>query len=193
MSTTKQSLQILVLITLIILVCGNVFGKMVQMNDQELNEITAGGFSKVELINDGTYDIASMQFNVQVSTYTDIDSLKMGYWNNGNGLGWDQNWTNVQMGSSTSDLKLNGYIFQAKFTNINDPANRQLQEVKLGFTDVTGTLTANFASLSKINGPARDQEGVKTYQFNHDPLILTIKCTGADAGIWFDFGGAQGN
>ncbi len=166
---------------------------MVKMSDSQLNEITGGGFSSVQLINDGIYDIAHMGFNVEVETYTDIDSMKMGYWDNGNGIGWDQNWTDVQMGDSTSDLKMNGFVFEAKFENMDDPANRQLVEVKLGFQDVVGTLKADFQSLSRLGYLPRQAEGVKTYTFNHDPLIITIKCQGQDAGIWYDFGGAQGN
>ncbi|GAB6163448.1 hypothetical protein JCM12298_26080 [Desulfothermus naphthae] len=189
----KQGLLILSQLAMISLVYTNGFSKMIRMTDSQLNEITGGGFSKVQMVNDGVYDIARMQFNVNVETYTEIDSWKMGYWDNGNGIGWDQDWIDVDMGSGFSDLKLNGFIFEAKFENIDDAATRELVEVRLGFQDVVGTLKADFRSLSRLGALPRQAEGVKTYTFNHDPLILTIKCKGQDAGIWFDFGGAQGN
>lgn len=157
-----------------------------------IDQIRGGDvLEEVELLNDGVYTLTRMQFNVQVETYTEIDSMKMGYWDNGNGIGWDQNWTNVKLGSSISDLKLEGFIFEAKFSNMNDPANRVLEEVKIGYERAYGSLSADFQSLSKLGALPREYQGAKTFTFNGDPLILTIKCRGSDAGIWFDFGGAQ--
>ena len=174
------------------------------MSDSELDAISAKGFSSFSMV-DG---VALADFTgLAVSTYTEIDSLKMGYWdrNDGNGTGWDQNWTGVKLGASladpTGDLTLNGFYVKAVFdpTTIDDPANRRLTRVSMGSSDVSGDLSANFASLSReltegglpviVNN--RANVGEATYHFDHTELSLNVVLEGQDKGIWVNFGDAN--
>lgn len=166
-------------------------GEMVAMSDSELSAVTAGGFSSFSLTNDGTFDIARAMFNVQAETFTEIESMKLAHWDNGSGTpGWDQNWTGVDMGTSAEDLVLKDFVMETTFTNVNDPQNRELESVTIGFNNVTGTMSADFQSLSRTGGSARQDEGSQTYAFNGDKLLLTINVTGDNRGIWVNMGDA---
>lgn len=167
------------------------YSEMSAMSNEELSAIACHGFSEFSLTNVDGVDIARVDLGIQADTYSTIDSLKMGYWDNGSSLGWDQNWNNVSAGSDSQDLQLNGFFFQAEFTDIDNSATRQLKSVTIGFTDVTGTLTGDFSSITLLNGgTVRDSVGNATYTFNNDSLILTINADGDNAGVNFDFGNA---
>jgi len=166
--------------------------EMAAMSDDELAAITGHGFSEFSLTNVDGVDIARIDLNMQAATYATMDSLKMGYWDNNNGTGWDQNWLGVSIGSDATDMVLNGFVLQAEFTNINDAATRQLKSITMGFQSATGTLSANFDSLSELTSDvSRDASaGSATYTFNGDPFMLHINVDGDNPGIWFDFGTA---
>jgi len=121
---------------------------MVQMTDEELSETVAAGFSQFT-INDG---VVRAQFNIAAQTFTEIESLKMGYYDDGlglpNSLDWDQNWLGVSLGSSTTPLFCDGLFIEARFTNISDPATRTLETLRVGTPSMTGPITADFVSFS---------------------------------------------
>ena len=164
------------------------------MTDGELSGVVGQGFSSFTMA-DG---VARADFGgISASTFTEIDSLKMGYWDKGNGggVGWDQNWSQVKLGTPSSDLTFNGFFFQAVFdqSSINDPANRKLLSVTMGSKDVTGQVTANFQSLSATVGGVdlvRANQGLQTYQFNHTELSLDIEVAGPHKGLWINMGNA---
>jgi hypothetical protein len=116
---------------------------MVQMNDNELSDVTASGFSSFTLQD----DITKVYFNIEARTFTEIESLKMGYYNNG----WDENWTNVSLGNSTTDLICKGLYIEAKFTNItNNPSlgTRTMDSIKIGTPSMTGPISATYTSFT---------------------------------------------
>lgn len=166
--------------------------RMGMMTDAELAAVTGHGFSNFSLEN----GVARIDLGIAASTFTEIDSVKLGYWDNGGGKGWDQNWTGAKLGSSTSDLTFNGFFLKAVFdpATINDPANRQLQGITMGSQHVTGTLTADFESLSRIAGGVavnnRALLGNQTYRFNDTELSISVNFTGPNKGIWVNFGNA---
>jgi len=160
-----------------------------EMSDTELADITGHGFS--QFTHSG--DILRADFAVMASTYTEIASLKMGYWDNGTGQGWDQNWTGVQLGSAAQDIVLRGFYIEAAFDNLSDPANRQLKSLFIGFNHVSGDLKARFESLSQIaaNGGAdnaRADLGDRTFRFNDTELRFSLELEGDHKGIWVRFG-----
>jgi len=116
---------------------------MVQMTDEELSEVTATGFSSFSVED----NIIKAYFNIQTSTYTEIESLKMGYYDNGSGLGWDQDWEGVSLGSPTQDLVCNGLYIEAKFSSLADP-DRTLDYLRVGTSSMTGSISASFNSFS---------------------------------------------
>lgn len=125
---------------------------MWEVGDEELAEVTGAGFSSFTLQN----EVAKAYFNINASTFTEINSLKMGYYDDGiTGLGWDQNWQGVSLGSADTSLICKGLYIEAKFSNMTDPANRRLDHIKLGTPDMTGPISANFVSFSgKVNNVA---------------------------------------
>jgi len=185
----SRGILLIFLATLFLAVCSPAaFAGMTVMSDSELSEITGYGYSDFTLTYDDItgYDIARIDLNQSVSTYTDIDSMKLGYYDNGTGLGWDQNWTLVSLGSAAQDLVMKNLFVRAEFQNINDPVNRQLKTVTVGFTDVTGDITANFESLSLMGAAPRQPLGQNTLNFLNSPLALKFVLDGPDRGIWLD-------
>lgn len=171
--------------------------EMAAMTDEELAAITGHGFSEFSLTNVGELDIARIDLNLQASTYATMDSLKMGYWDNNESgtAAWDQNWLGVSIGSDSTDMVLSGFVLQAEFTDIDNAAIRELKSITVGFQSATGTLSANFASLSELTSDvSRDSTvGQDTYTFTGGPLMLHINVDGDNPGIWFDFGTATRN
>ncbi|MBI5549934.1 MAG: hypothetical protein HY911_00400 [Desulfobacterales bacterium] len=159
------------------------------LSDAQMAQIDAAGFSAF-VINGNT---VRADFNIQAQTYTEIGSLKMGYWDNGGGTAWDQDWTSVQMGSASNDMTLSGFFIQATFDNLADTVNRKLTSVYFGFSQVSGNLSANFESLSKIgvNGEPDDRRanlGLQTFSFNNSELSFSFGLEGDHRGIWVRFG-----
>ena len=137
---------------------------MHELSDGEMADVYAHGFSEFTLNG----DIATINFNgVTLSTWTTIDSMKMGYYaKSGTTLPWDNDWTTVSLGTSGTDLIAKGLYIEAKFSNITDPVNRQLNYVHIGTTNLTGTITANFNSFNGTIGgtsyPNRTNLGVQS-------------------------------
>ena len=132
-------------------------------------------------------------FNVLANTYAEISSLKMGYWDNGSGAGWDQNWTGVQLGSAAQDISMRGFYIEASFDNLSDPGSRRLKSLFIGFNHVTGDLKARFESLSQMAGSggvdqSRANLGDRTFRFNDTELSFSLQLEGEHKGIWVRFG-----
>jgi hypothetical protein len=159
------------------------------MTDEELSQVTGTGFSSFTLEN----DVAKASFNIEARTFTEIQSLKMGYYNDGTSLGWDEDWTNVSLGSATEDLVCKGLYIEAKFTNLSDPATRTLDYIKVGTPSMTGPISATFNSFSgHIENPTdgvlvdgrRLNLGQKTITSTNSEFYLQLSRTGAQAGWW---------
>lgn len=171
---------------------------MVQMNDDELSSVTAAGFSSFTLQN----NIVKAYFNIEARTFTEIQSIKMGYYNDGtNGLGWDEDWTNASFGLATEDLRCKGIFIEAKFSNITDAATRTLDSLKVGTPSMTGPIRATFNSFSgriedgtgvpvivggnPVDGRRITTLGTKTIYSNNDEFHMQLSRTGSQAGWWF--------
>ena len=163
---------------------------MAPMSDSELSEITGAGFSQFTL----TDGIARAWFNITTETFTEIESLKLGYYDDGSTTGWDQDWEGVSLGSSTEDLVLVGLYLEAGFSNISDPATRTLNYLKIGSTDMTGPISANFISFSGsikdsggnflVNGHRVTTLGQRTIYSNSDEFYLKLEQSGTEKGWW---------
>jgi len=167
----------------------SVLADLEALSEAQMAQIVGTGFSK--FVIDG--NTVRADFNIMAQTYAEIGSMKMGYWDDGSGSGWDQNWTGVQLGTASQDMSLSGFFIQATFDNISDPVNRKLTSVFFGFSQVSGDLSANFESLSKIgvNGDPDDRRanlGVQTFSFNNSELRLSLELDGEHRGIWVQFG-----
>ena len=170
--------------------------EMIEAGDEELAEITAGGFSRFAI----TGDTARAEFDITTWTYTQIDSMKLGYYDDGiTGTGWDNDWTDISVGAPEQDLVTNGVFFEAVFENINDPANRTLKSVKFGFHDVTGTITADFNALSGHIAPGHPDNGHRTapafteITLNGTGFYISLEIDGPNRGYNIHFDNAVTN
>lgn len=150
---------------------------MNELSDAELSSIHATGLSSFDL--NTTTGIARIDLNtVTLKTYTEINSLKMGYY--GSPKAWDQEWSGVSLGSSTTNtLDFNGLFIEAKFTDItNGSGNRQLEYLRIGTPKLTGTISANFKSFSGDIGAANYSRS------NLGAVTITSPGTGADKSFY---------
>jgi hypothetical protein len=170
---------------------------MVQMNDNELSDVTAAGFSSFILQD----NLTRAYFNVEASTFTEIQSLKMGYYNDGTTTGWDQDWTGVSLGSSTESLTCKGLYMEASFSNITNSSTRTLNSIKVGTPAMTGPISATFNSFSgriedgtgvpvivggqSIDGHRITTLGTKTIYSNNDEFSMQLSNSGPQKGWWF--------
>ena len=170
---------------------------LVRMNDDELSEVTAAGFSSFTL----TDQVTKAYFDIEAQTFTEIQSLKMGYYDNGTTLGWDEDWTNVSLGSSTESLVCKGLYIEAGFSNISNSAIRTLNSIKVGTPSMTGPISATFNSFSgriedgtgvpvvfggtTLDGHRITTLGTRTIYSNNDEFSMQLTATGAKAGWWF--------
>ena len=120
------------------------YAGMIQVSDSQLSEITGTGIIAFSL----TDDITRMDLNIASGMYSDIDSIKLGYYHDGVSSGWDQDWTNVTVGSDSQELVVNGVYFEAVYSNINDPSARGLSSIRIGTDNATGIIAGNFNSYS---------------------------------------------
>ncbi len=157
---------------------------MTAMTDEELSAVTGHGFSSFTLTQENGIDLARVDLNMRAETFTEIDSMKLGYY----GGGWDENWLGLSMGSNENDLVLGGFYFEAQFVDLDDPSNRQLKEVTIGWTSVTGTITAEFNSFTgTIQGTehVRQDLGLTTVQLHDEGFSMTLDVA---RGISFSIG-----
>jgi hypothetical protein len=158
---------------------------MVQMSDNELSDVTAAGFSSFSWDD----SVATAYLNIQTSTFTEIQSLKMGYYNNG----WDEDWTNVSLGSSTQDLVCKGFTIQASFSNLTDPTTRTLDSLRVGTPSMTGPITATFNSFTGridnsgtlVLDAVRQNLGRQTINSTDSQFYMQLSTTGPQTGWYF--------
>ena len=146
---------------------------MTPMTEDELSAITGHGFSSFTLTQENGLDIARMDLDIRATTFTEIDSMKLGYY----GGGWDENWLGLSMGSSDNDLTLGGFYFESQFVDINDASTRQLERVTIGWTSVTGTISAEFNSFTgNIQGTehCRQDLGPTTIHLHDEGFSMTL-------------------
>ena len=186
--TIAHSLIIAGLCVLISLMATTSFAAKTEMGEEELQQVTGAGFSSFTL----TDGVARASFNIVARTYTELDSLKMGYYDGG----WDQDWTNVSFGTLDTDLVIRGFYIEASFSNIADPANRVLNSIKLGTPSMTGTISAEFNSFS---GRIQDPGGidlVNGHRVNLGPATITctnsafqasLNTSGPEKGWWMSW------
>jgi len=193
LSLVLKGCRLLLLFTVILVISAPVIHAwMWEMADEELSEVTGEGFSSFTLEN----DVARAYFNITAATFTEIDSLKMGYYDDGSSYGWDQDWVGVSLGSASEDLVCKGLYIEAGFSNIADPDNRALNYLKVGTPDMTGPISANFISFSgHIENPTdgvlvdgrRLSLGARTiYSTNSEFSVILDK----DDGWWFHWDNA---
>jgi hypothetical protein len=166
---------------------------MVVLSDGELAAVAAGGFSSFTIEGN---TVRAEFGGIAASTFTEMGALRLGYYNDGAGTDWDENWTNVKFGSESSDMTISGLYLEAVFDNIADPAARSLKSVTFGTRDASGVLTANFHSFSgditagsPIDGH-RLAPSFTQISFTNSGLRLSLNIDGAQKGYWIHWDNA---
>ncbi|VVS91740.1 hypothetical protein [Desulfoluna spongiiphila] len=118
------------------------FAKLKPLAPSEMKEATAQqGFTQFVMDN----NTARMFLDIHIETYTTVNAFSAGYYEKNGTTGWDQQWSQVSIGNSTSDdMDIDGLVFMADF----DGTTNDLQRVVIGSNRLQGDLTATFNSYS---------------------------------------------
>lgn len=117
------------------------------LSDTELKSTTAqAGFTDFSVSN----STARLFLDIHIDTYATIESFSSGWYNNGNGVGWDQKWNQVHVGNSVDDsLTADGFVLLADFDEIS-AARPVLNRIVIGSNRLQGSLTADMSSFSGV-------------------------------------------
>jgi hypothetical protein len=103
-----------------------------------------------------------MFMDIHLETYTEIDSMKIGYYDNGSGPGWDQDWRNVKIGTSVTDpMLMDGFVFKADFNDLQTASRPTLKRLVIGTNRLAGTMSADIASFTGVYNPAINASGAQ--------------------------------
>jgi len=200
----KTLFNFLILITLTLIVLPSpALCELKSLDDDGLSEVYAEGFAEFQ-INDlgGGLTETYALFNIRADTYTEVDSLKLGYHNEYDykdptpAYAWDEDWVNVQIGKietgslsddagfydPTEDFIAEGLYLRAEFTNINNSATRQLKTFAFGVKHAQGDIKAVF---NQFSGTINDGAGAPEYNghdLNLGPMTITSDPTGSGTG-----------
>ena len=200
----KTFLNFLIFITLTFIVMpSSALCELKSLDDEGLSEVYAEGFAQFQ-INDlgGGLTQTYALFNIRADTFTEVDSLKLGYHNEYDykdptpAYAWDEDWVNVQIGKieagsisdnagffdPTEDFIADGLYFKAEFTNINNSATRQLKTFAFGVKHAQGDIKAVF---NQFSGTINDGVGAPEYNghdLNLGPVTITSDPTGSGTG-----------
>lgn len=118
------------------------------LNEKELKTTTGQAAMTDFTIIDNSVNVF---LNTHIETWTEIDSMKLGYYNRQT-PGWDQDWTNISFGSQSSDMTIDGLILKAEFDDLNSNSPT-LNSIMIGTNRINGTIKGNFNSFTGIYNP----------------------------------------
>ena len=165
-----------------------------ELTDSEMADVYAYGFST--FTRDDVTGLVRADFQgMDLRTWTEISSLKTGYYNNGTTTGWDNDWTNVSLGSSGADLVAKGLYVEMGFSNINDPGTRKLEYLRIGTNDLTGTISANFNSFSGtvdngVTNMSRANLGAASISSTNSGFFISLERDSSTGGYKFHWNNA---
>lgn len=181
-------------------VCG-----MQSLNETEMDDIYAEGFSEFTLTDNGGDDYTmKLWLNINTAQFTEIETLKMG-WHDYRNPGtdqWDQDWSNVQIGEgidTADNFVTQGFYFEAEFEDFSTNS-RVLKSVTYGVDYAKGRIYADFDSFSgRLNDGDHFNENLGTGYLgvNEDNsgggfrLTLNADITSPYVGYWMHFDNAD--
>lgn len=157
----------------------NAYAELKSMTTKELKSETGqAGLTEFTTLGDTT---ARLFTDIHLETWTDISSAKIGnYTRSESTRMWDQNWTDIKIGTETTPLQMDGFVFKADFDNLNID-NPSLKRIVIGTNRLVGTVEANLQSFTGYYNPAltadsndpsgpviREQLGTKEFNFTAD-------------------------
>lgn len=164
-----------------------------KMSDAELSDVEAQ--SLLSIINytnsaavdfrgnsywTGSQDVIRIKLGIDLNINAHMQSLKMGYWNNGDGYGWDQDTSNFFWGTTdrTTPLAFKGLYIDFGFDNLTNSATRKLNYIELGTMTASGQVTGSLNTTTSmiLNGTGQNQ-GVLMRQTASGRRIITFPNT----------------
>ena len=156
------------------------------MSDLELSNVEGQALINiVESSNvNGSTDVIRVNMGIDLNLQAYIGSMKLGYYDNGDGKGlnWDENITNLFLGSvdRSSSLVLSGIYLEVGFNNLSNDATRKLNYIEFGTNSATGSVTGTMNTVNALmasNGGSNNgvvtrlADGTtKTITFNNESL-----------------------
>jgi hypothetical protein len=168
------------------------------MNDQELSDVNAQSFFQLTQYSNtrGSQNVIRLNLGVNMVTNAHIESLKMGYYDNGSHTGWDIDVVNYFWGGNdysagvpSSSLVWNGIYLELGFDNISNNSTRALNYLDFGTEHATGQVTGtiNMVNLLAAGGTGTNNgvsfrqtaSGTRILNFTDDPLsfVFAVKYT----------------
>jgi hypothetical protein len=160
------------------------------MSDSELSDIQGQALFNITQYDStygtGSNNVIRIDLGIDLELLAHMDSMKLGYYNNGTNTGWDEDITNFFWGSvdRTVPLKWNGIFLELGFDNIGSNTTRTLNYIDLGTTNATGQITG---TMNTINGlmadPGAPNSGIlhrqtvgaaKTITFSNEPMSFVF-------------------
>jgi len=188
--TQPAKLFFLFFISFLIIFSEDVSAEMSSLTNSQLSEVTGTGIIVFDL--DLADNLARIDAGFDMGTYMEIDSMKLGHYDDGGGTGWDQDWTGVTFGTGTDELKIKGIYFEASYANVSDSAARELTSIKIGSSNVTGSITALLNSFSgSIENTSGEiiMNGHRLGERLTNPVSAGVTLNNSEAYIQLDAGG----
>ena len=162
--------------------------QMDKLPDSELAMVTGTALVAFSV----TDNVVRIGLDLSFLTHTEIDSMKLGYYAKEAEPGWDNDWTDLQIGAPGEELKVSGLYLEAVFDDIADGDNRVIESVRFGAENVTGSLNGDFNSFTgdvasiDVDGDSIEGDrialGNTTMIFNETGFYLSVS---QDKGYWF--------
>ena len=157
--------------TVLLIICaGTVSAEMSCLTDSQLSEITGTGIIAFNLAD----NLARIDAGFDMGTYMQIDSMKLGYYDDGVSTGWDQDWTDVTFGTDTDELKIKGIYVETAYADINNSASRDLTSIKVGTTSATGSITGLLNSFSGLVTGTNGETIINGHRLPVAPSAITL-------------------
>lgn len=178
--------------------------EMQSLNEAEMHDIYAEGFSEFTLTQHGIDDATmKLWLNVNTAQYTEIETLKLGYHdyrNPGTHL-WDQDWSYIRIGDgvdAADNFITQGFYFEAEFENFS-ANSRALKSVTYGVDYAKGRIHADFDSFSgTLNDGNHFNDNLGPGYIQADDsnnglggFRLTLSIDGPYVGYWMHFDDAR--
>lgn len=101
-----------------------------------------------------TGDTARIFLDIHLETWTDISSVKAGYYEKNSMLGWDQDWTDVSIGSENESFEVDGLVLMADFSDGIGTSSQKLTRIIFGTNRAQGDITARINAYSGVYNDA---------------------------------------
>lgn len=130
-----------------------------------------------------TGDTARIFLDIHLETWTDISSFKAGYYEKNGSSGWDQDWTEVQIGSESEVFEIDGVVLMADFSDGIGTSSQRLQRIIFGTNRAQGDITARMNAYTGVyNDALTGGTGTPVYLDRE-----TVSGTTADSSTTFKF------